>query len=134
MTDFNKLIVTLGIAVLGSAAVAGGTKSSMSDTQNSSYQNIVEAQRALNNEGHALLIDGKMGPNTKAALREYQRDENLAVTGTLDTETLDSLGLTQGRVPASIDEPGVDSTIEDMETTPEGMRNSPNDFHSIPAN
>lgn len=38
-------------------------------------------------------IDGTLGDGTEAALARYQQDQNLSVTGTVDTATLQSLGL-----------------------------------------
>jgi hypothetical protein len=38
-------------------------------------------------------IDGALGDQTEAALAHYQEDNDLSVTGTLDTATLQSLGL-----------------------------------------
>jgi len=38
-------------------------------------------------------IDGAIGDQTEAALARYQEDNNLSVTGTLDTATLQSLGV-----------------------------------------
>jgi hypothetical protein len=38
-------------------------------------------------------IDGTVGDQTQAALARYQEDNNLSVTGTLDTPTLQSMGI-----------------------------------------
>jgi peptidoglycan hydrolase-like protein with peptidoglycan-binding domain len=49
---------------------------------------VRQAQQALMDKGISPgPIDGKMGPQTKAALSEYQKKENLKVTGRLDGET-----------------------------------------------
>ena len=49
---------------------------------------IREAQQALKAEGFDPgPIDGRLGPQTKAALSEYQTKENLKVTGRLDSQT-----------------------------------------------
>jgi peptidoglycan hydrolase-like protein with peptidoglycan-binding domain len=53
---------------------------------------VRKAQQALMDKGHNPgPIDGKMGPQTKGALSEYQKKENLKVTGRLDRETKDKL-------------------------------------------
>jgi peptidoglycan hydrolase-like protein with peptidoglycan-binding domain len=50
------------------------------------------AQQALRDKGFdAGPADGKMGPKTTAALKEFQQKNNLTVTGTLDAETRDHL-------------------------------------------
>jgi His-Xaa-Ser repeat protein HxsA len=38
-------------------------------------------------------IDGILGDETEAALSRYQRDQNMSVTGTVNTATLQSLGV-----------------------------------------
>ena len=49
---------------------------------------VRHAQQALMDKGISPgPIDGKMGPQTKAALSTYQTKENLKVTGRLDSET-----------------------------------------------
>jgi peptidoglycan hydrolase-like protein with peptidoglycan-binding domain len=55
-------------------------------------------QRAL-----GIKADGVMGPQTKRALKRYQRAHDLKVTGRADTATLASLGLTAPRQNASFD-------------------------------
>ncbi|HEX7517730.1 MAG TPA: peptidoglycan-binding domain-containing protein [Chthoniobacterales bacterium] len=38
-------------------------------------------------------VDGQMGPATRAAIANYQRDKGLSITSAIDEPTLDSLGL-----------------------------------------
>ena len=53
---------------------------------------VRQAQQALMDKGfNPGPIDGKMGPQTKAALTEYQKKENLKATGRLDHETKSKL-------------------------------------------
>jgi peptidoglycan hydrolase-like protein with peptidoglycan-binding domain len=50
------------------------------------------AQRQLKDRGYyAGPIDGVLGPATENALRAYQRDRGLTVTGRLDSPTVRSL-------------------------------------------
>jgi peptidoglycan hydrolase-like protein with peptidoglycan-binding domain len=49
---------------------------------------IRQAQLTLDGDGIHVAIDGVMGPQTRAALRTYQRQAHLQVTGDLDDATL----------------------------------------------
>jgi hypothetical protein len=56
-------------------------------------QVIANVQGALQDLGYySDEIDGELGPATRAALEDYQRDNGLPVTGLIDRETLESLG------------------------------------------
>ena len=53
---------------------------------------IVAAQQRLKDRGYySGPVDGVIGPNTEAALRTYQRDQRLTVTGRLDSQTVRAL-------------------------------------------
>jgi hypothetical protein len=52
----------------------------------------IDVQRALRRSGHYYGdIDGDIGPESRAAIREYQRDRGLPVTGRIDNSLLRSL-------------------------------------------
>jgi peptidoglycan hydrolase-like protein with peptidoglycan-binding domain len=60
-------------------------------------ETILQAQQALNNSGYHLgEPDGKPGPSTTAALKKFQTDRHLPVTGKLDAITLAALGISGG--------------------------------------
>lgn len=62
-----------------------------------SSETILQAQQALNNSGYHLgEPDGKPGPSTTAALKKFQIDRHLPVTGKLDAITLAALGISGG--------------------------------------
>lgn len=52
-----------------------------------------DIQAALAESGVKIAVDGKMGPGTKSALREFQQKNGLKVTGIADAPTLTKLGL-----------------------------------------
>jgi hypothetical protein len=55
---------------------------------------VVDAQRALARRGYySGAVDGCIGPGTRAAIRAWQADCRLPITGRLDTPTLRSLAL-----------------------------------------
>jgi hyperosmotically inducible periplasmic protein len=66
-----------------------------------SYAQVVTIQQALKDKGFDPGgTDGVMGPRTAAALRAYQKSENLATTGTMNSDTGAKLGVkvsTEGR-------------------------------------
>ncbi|MCH7575311.1 MAG: DUF3380 domain-containing protein [Candidatus Marinimicrobia bacterium] len=52
-----------------------------------------DIQRALNNAGFSLAVDGKIGPRTTAAIREFQDRMGLRVDGIVGPNTRKALGL-----------------------------------------
>jgi peptidoglycan hydrolase-like protein with peptidoglycan-binding domain len=50
-------------------------------------------QTALNNAGFTLQEDGFMGKKTKEALKKFQKENGLKVTGKADKATLAKLGI-----------------------------------------
>jgi len=58
-------------------------------------QVIANAQAALQQQGYYHgEVDGLLGPLTRAAVADYQRDHGLYITSAIDRPTLSSLGLT----------------------------------------
>lgn len=55
-------------------------------------EKILAAQKALNQSGFKLKEDGKYGPKTKGAVKKFQKENGLKVTGKLDKATLAMLG------------------------------------------
>lgn len=56
-----------------------------------SSEQIQDAQQSLRQEGHPVSIDGIWGPQTAQAVRQFQQENGLDVTGSLDSETLAAL-------------------------------------------
>ena len=55
---------------------------------------IKKVQETLRDKGYYTApVDGIMGPQTRAAIRQYQQSENLPVTGHLDGGTAGKLGV-----------------------------------------
>lgn len=69
-------------------------------------------QEALNRQGIAVATDGVLGEETRAAIRRYQSQHHLPVTGEPDRATLDKLGVAgprsegPGQLPAAGPGPG----------------------------
>jgi hypothetical protein len=57
-------------------------------------QVIANVQTELQRQGYyPYAVDGLMGPMTRAAIANFQRDHNLAITSAIDEPTLQELGL-----------------------------------------
>lgn len=70
------------------------TSKHMSDSSMNHRDNkVAMAQTALNDKGYNVAVDGRLGPNTKDAVRSFQDKNGLSATGTLDSETLAALGV-----------------------------------------
>ncbi len=66
-------------------------------------------QQALNGKGYQIgQADGVLGPRTRQALRQFQKDQGIQANGQIDQQTLAALG--------------VESTTQQAQT-PEGGRN-----------
>jgi N-acetyl-anhydromuramyl-L-alanine amidase AmpD len=66
-----------------------GTRENIGD-----YAQVREAQQALKDKGYDPgHVDGVIDSQTRAAISAFQGHEGLAVTGTLDVETADQLGV-----------------------------------------
>jgi peptidoglycan hydrolase-like protein with peptidoglycan-binding domain len=55
-------------------------------------QRVAQLQTQLNATGAHLTVDGRMGPQTRAALKAFQQEHNLKVTGRPDAPTMKALG------------------------------------------
>lgn len=59
-----------------------------------SHEDVQKVQKSLSDKGfYDGSADGILGPRTRAGLRQYQKSENLPVTGRLDAETAGKLGV-----------------------------------------
>jgi len=69
---------------------------------------VMQIQQALNNIGYHLAeLDGKLGPETTAALKRFQTDRHLLLTGKPDDITLAALGISKTGGAKSGEQPGV---------------------------
>ena len=84
-----------GTGQTGSApGMTTGSTKSMAGQANA--EQVKSLQKALHEKGmEPGPIDGVLGPQTRAALRSYQKDQKLPETGRLDNETLAKLGISK---------------------------------------
>jgi peptidoglycan hydrolase-like protein with peptidoglycan-binding domain len=103
------IALTLSLALLSPAlgAAAGKTESTVDktrdkvesasgklarDDKNADRDPVKAAQMALKERGYDVgEPDGKLGRKTRVAVRKFQQDEGLQVTGRLDQETMTRL-------------------------------------------
>lgn len=87
------LVFVLSVFALGSVIIAGNFSSGTSVTANVTNTRIVQAK--LSALGYYdKEIDGIFDKDTIDAVKSYQSDKNLAVTGNLDSATTAALGVT----------------------------------------
>lgn len=72
---------------------------------------IRQAQNALKAKGLTPGEDGRMDAKTQQALRDFQKNNNLPVTGVLDDKTAEKLGVNKSSDMRSMPERGSSSSI-----------------------
>ena len=122
-----KHIALAGITALSFSQIAlanDSAKQSSSGTQrqeqsaqgqSQDQDTIKQAQEKLSEKGHQVQADGKMGPKTQAALKDFQKDEGIQQSGKLDQDTLAKLGVNEassgtGSTSSSSDQSGSSSS------------------------
>ncbi len=63
-----------------------------------SPEQIRLVQRALTARGYSTPVSGKFDERTRSALMSFQKSQSLAVSGTLDSKTVDALGFAPTQV------------------------------------
>ena len=87
LTTVTALFLILGILGLSHTPIASAANLSKKE-------DIEKVQKSLIDKGfHPGRVDGVLGSRTRAGIREYQKSENLPVTGRLDAETAGKLGV-----------------------------------------
>jgi peptidoglycan hydrolase-like protein with peptidoglycan-binding domain len=91
----NKKAVWIRILfILLMTGILGLSRASQASA--SDHDSVKKVQEALRDKGYDPgPIDGVMGSQTRAAIRQYQTAENLPVTGHLDGQTAGKLGVDQ---------------------------------------
>lgn len=108
-----------------------GTPSSASQGGSaSSEQNdpalVRSAQQALKQKGFdAGAVDGRIGPTTESALRNFQQAQGLPQSGNLDPQTLAALGVDQNQSSTSGQGAQSRSSMSGQGSQTEGSTSSP---------
>lgn len=100
-TFFRHVTIGAAVLVIG-LAVAGGLAPAPASAQTAapagataplSAATVKALQEALNKQGIAVKTDGVLNEETRAAIKKYQSQHHLPVTGEPDKATLDKLGV-----------------------------------------
>jgi hypothetical protein len=90
---------------------------------NASPADVRKAQEALTANGHNPgSISGVMDAKTQEALRDFQRANKLPVTGVLDQQTAQKLGITSGHGSAA--RPGQENALPQSNRAPSNSSDS----------
>ena len=117
MTTLLKNLA-LALAVLAvTVTLAGGVPNSPAFAQTAApaasaplaEATVKALQEALNKQGIAVKADGVLGDETRAAIRQYQSQHHLPVSGEPDKATLDKLGVAGQGSEASGNRPAAGS-------------------------
>src|SRR5207247_898697 len=85
---------TGGVAATGAPGGAGAGDSAATTAPPAGSERIRQAQQQLKGKGLDVgSVDGVLGPKTEAAVRNFQQQQGIDVTGQLDAPTLAALGL-----------------------------------------
>ena len=86
----------------GAKPAVAATAKRRASSQQTDEASVLQAQQALAAAGYHLgEPDGKPGPATTTALKKFQTDRHLPVTGKLDAITLAALGIRKSSDPAA---------------------------------
>lgn len=93
---------------------------------------VRSAQQALMDKGYNPgPVDGRMGPKTMVAIRDFQKAEGMKATGRLDTTTAMKLGVagktadTSPSAAPDLSKPSASGPTETSEKTPASKRQEP---------
>jgi peptidoglycan hydrolase-like protein with peptidoglycan-binding domain len=88
------LLLVTGISGRRPIPLASGATLSKESTAVAYPNDVKDLQRTLRGKRYySGNVDGVIGLRTRASLREFQKAQNLPVTGQLDSQTADKLGI-----------------------------------------
>ena len=93
-TGIALILLATGISGPRPAPLPSGANPSKEVPAGVHRNDVTKVQETLRNKGHYRgELDGVFGLRTGAGIRAYQKAENLPVTGQIDTQTADKLGV-----------------------------------------
>jgi peptidoglycan hydrolase-like protein with peptidoglycan-binding domain len=103
------VFIVLAIGVLGLSLMPLAFSVNFSEDKPvlMNQDNIIKLQETLRDKGYySGKVDGVLGHRTREGIRQYQKSENLPVTGHLDGETAGKLGMGPESVGGSFKDAG----------------------------
>jgi peptidoglycan hydrolase-like protein with peptidoglycan-binding domain len=95
--------ITAARATSPTGAALSPTGANMAVNPNSlNRTQILQIQQTLRNDGFIVNLDGVWGPSLQTALQQFQVSRGLPGSGTLTAQTVNSLGVNLGTVPAPV--------------------------------
>jgi peptidoglycan hydrolase-like protein with peptidoglycan-binding domain len=86
-------------------------------------EGVLETQRLLNRLGAGLAEDGKLGPLTEGAIKQFQKAAGLPETGKLDAATYEKLkNAKPGELKLEPPAPALVASVRGLATVPTGER------------
>jgi peptidoglycan hydrolase-like protein with peptidoglycan-binding domain len=106
-TNVFFTVLATGMLGLSLTSVAFAVDPGKPNTSVLHQQDIRKVQESLRDKGfHTGPVDGILGPKTREEIRQYQKSENLPVTGKLDDQTAGKLGVGPKSVGGSFEGAG----------------------------
>jgi peptidoglycan hydrolase-like protein with peptidoglycan-binding domain len=88
------ILLTMGVSGPRATSLASGANLSREMPAAGNRNDVKKMQQTLRGKGqYRGEVDGVFGLRTRASIREFQKGENLPVTGQLDTQTAGKLGV-----------------------------------------
>jgi peptidoglycan hydrolase-like protein with peptidoglycan-binding domain len=101
------ILLTIGVSEPRSTPLGMGANLPKGVPAVRNRDDVRKMQQTLHDKGHYRgEVDGVFGLRTRASIRGFQKAENLTVTGQLDTQTANKLGVK----PEGREEPGDETT------------------------
>lgn len=82
-----------GMSSQSNTGQAAGMSDNNAMARKPSRAEVRQVQAALRRNGERVKVDGRWGPKTSQALRDYQQKSGLQASGELDDETLQKLNV-----------------------------------------
>ena len=133
----------VGALMISPAFGAGSDKSSSSSMSGTGsqanmsgmdQQTVMQVQQHLKQQGYDVgAVDGKMGPQTKQALQNFQRDKNIQSSGQLNQQTMAALGMLGNQRADSLNRSGAGSSpaiSPSQQAETPAMRGAPSDMNT----